>query len=112
MVNAQAVHFALRNQFKNQTVRRLEYALVFHANASKIVGIEKTPVVDVVGSDSPVGQAIRLSFDEFVKFVETGGIVWPSIEKSNGCVNALDDFRRSSAQFGETALVDLLISIA
>jgi hypothetical protein len=63
MVKPQAIHFALGHQTENQTMGCLEHVLIFHAKTRKIVGIEKAPVVDVIGGDPPIGQAEGLRFD-------------------------------------------------
>ena len=61
MVDAQAIHFAFRHELKNQAVGCLKDGFIFHANSRQIVGIEKAPVVDVIGGDPPVGEAESLA---------------------------------------------------
>ena len=97
MVNAQTVHLAFSNQFKNQTVSSLKNAFILDANAGEIVGVEEPPVVDVIGGDPPVGQAIGLRFDKFVKLVEAGRVVRSTIDRINGRPYAVGDFQRSRA---------------
>ena len=91
---------------------RLEHRLVFHANTCKVVGIEKTPVVDVIGSDPPVRQAEGLRFDEFVELLEACRVSRRSIYRFDRLKNAVCDLRRSFAQSRQPAFVDLFVAIA
>ena len=104
MVNPQAIHFALGHQLSNQSMSCLKYLLIFHPNTGKIVGVEEPPIVDVIGSDPPIGQAEALRFDEFVQFFEACGISGVSIDRLDGSQDAGSDLRRPRTNFSEPAL--------
>ena len=70
MVDAQAVATppaAARSSTK--AVRRLEDLLALHAQRGQFVDVEEAPVVDLVGCDAPVGEAVGLRLDQRVQRV-------------------------------------------
>src|SRR5882724_2597706 len=93
-------------------MRRFENFLVFHADAGEIVGVEKAAVVDVVGSDPPVGQAESLRLDELMQLFEAGRIGGRSICRSHCIRDTSNDLGSARTQLREAPFVDLLIAVA
>ena len=100
MVKPQAIHLTFCHQTENQPVRRFEDFLILHTNAGEIVGVEKAPVVDVVGGHPPIGQPKRLRFNQFVKFFETCGIGGVSVDRVDGSNDAGRDLGGPRTQLG------------
>ena len=75
----------------------LKTVLVLGAKGGEIVDVEEATVIDVIGGDTPLGEAIRLGLDEFVQGVEAAGIVGRAVD----CGYILDDEFRNV--FGDRA---------
>ena len=80
--------------------------------AGEIVGIEKTSIVYVIGSDPPVRQAKGLRLDEFVELLKACCVSRRSVDRLDRLQDAGGDLRRSFAQSGQPALVNLFVAIA
>src|SRR5262245_13473649 len=70
VIQSQARELPLADEAEHQTVCRGEYGLVLHAQAGKVVDVEKTAIVDLVQRRLPVGQPIRQRLEELVKAIE------------------------------------------
>ena len=80
MVDAQPLDLALGDEIENEAVGGVEHRRVFHAQRGEVVDVEKAPVVDLVGGDTPVGEAVALELDQLVQQVEAGGITGAAVE--------------------------------
>ena len=112
MVDAKSVEFPLSDKVQDQLVRLVEDLFVLGAKRSEIVDIEEATVIDVIGGNAPLGEAIRLGLDEFMQSVETTGIIGSAV---NCCYVLSDEFLyvvRSRAQSGQTALLHFLFTVA
>jgi hypothetical protein len=67
MVDAHAVDAAAPGKAPREGVRRVEHHLVLDAHPGEVGDLEEAPVVDLVGSDAPVGQAIVLPLEQPVQ---------------------------------------------
>ena len=103
VVDAQAVHAPLREQLEDQAMGGLEHRLVLHAQRGELVDIEEAAVVDLVGRDAPVRQAIRLRLEQLVQRVEARGLPGRAVELARGRVDAGRDRRVSRGKRGEAA---------
>src|SRR5580704_4776280 len=112
MIDAQAIDFSVGDESEHKTMARLEDSFILDTNTRKIVGVEKPPVVDVIGRDSPIGQAEGLRLDEFVKIVKAGRVGGIAVNTLDAGVNASKDFWSTRAQFFETALMNLFVAAA
>src|SRR5579862_7612854 len=112
MVHAKTVHFTLSHKIQNQTMSRLEHRLVFHTKTGKVIGIEKTPVVDVIGSDPPIRQTESLGFNELMELLKTCCVSRRSVNRLGCLQDASCDLRRPFAQSRQPAFVNLFIAIA
>ena len=111
MVDAQAIDFAVRHKIQNQTVSSLKHGLIFHANGRKVIRIEKTAIVDVIGSDPPISQAESLRFDQFMELFEACRVPRCSIDRVHSFLDTSGNFWRFFAQRCQAALVYLLIAV-
>src|SRR5579871_4251005 len=89
VVDAQAIDFSLRDQRENQMMRRLKNGSILHANGRKVVGVEETAVVDVVGGHAPVCQPVGLHLDQLVKLFETWRVRRVAIDDLDRLLNAI-----------------------
>ena len=72
-----------------------------HANGGQVVYVKKAAVIDLLGSDSPKGQTIRLRVQQFVQFVETARVARIPVDLCEGffdCVLYLRCLRTTSLQ--------------
>src|SRR5438046_9068842 len=79
-----------------------------HANGGQVVYVKKAAVIDLLGSDSPKGQTIRLCVQQFVQFVETARVAWIPVDLCKGffdCVLYLRCLRTTSLQPPFTAFL-------
>ncbi len=88
MVDAQAVDLAVGGERQRERVRRLERGIVFHAQGSQIVDVEKAPVVDLVRGHAPVGQPKRLQLEQGMQgLCRLGGDACDPNNDNDGCTN-------------------------
>ena len=64
MVNAQSGNQLLRQQAADKLMGGSKNARIFHAQPHQIVDVEKSAVIDLLGRDFPMGQAVRLRFQQ------------------------------------------------
>lgn len=74
VVDPQPLYLALRQEPEDQLVRRFEQRRHLHAQAGEVVDLEKASIVDFVGGDPPIRDAVVLRFQEAMKGGETAGI--------------------------------------
>src|SRR5690606_34464009 len=67
MVDADALQLPVLDQLQDQPVRRLENLGIFHAQRRQFVDVEKAAIVDLVGCNTPVREAIRLRLEQLVQ---------------------------------------------
>src|SRR5712671_6520706 len=106
MIYTQAIYFSFGNQVQDQAVGGIENRFILHAEGGQVVGIEEAPVVDVIGSHAPIGQAEGLRFDEFVEFVETRGASGIAVDQLDCAYNSGNNLRGTRAQLSQPALVN------
>ena len=58
----------------------LENAWVLHPDGTQFVNIEKTPVVDLLGSNLPVGESINLLLEQIIQEVKASRVLWIAIK--------------------------------
>ena len=80
MIDPQPIQLALGQKPEHQTVGRLENVLAFHAEGGEVVDVKEPPVVDLIGSDPPVGQPVALVLQEVVQEVEASGFSRLAVE--------------------------------
>jgi hypothetical protein len=66
VVYAQTVHPGVLYELQDEPVRRLEDLLVLDTNTCQVVDGEEAPVVDLIARHPPVGEPVRLRFQEAV----------------------------------------------
>ncbi len=71
MIDAQTIHLASIDQIEYQAVRGIKYLRIFHAQAGQVVDVKKSPVIDFIARDPPVGQSEGLRFKQFMQHVKT-----------------------------------------
>ena len=64
VIDPQALHVAALDQFADEPVRPLEHLRQLHPQASKLIDIEETAVIDLLGGDAPIGDAVRLGLEK------------------------------------------------
>src|SRR5512146_2779332 len=69
MIDAQAVHLAFVQQALDESMSFSENLSILLPESSKVVHVEKAAVVDVIGSDTPVGEPERLRLDKLVELL-------------------------------------------
>ena len=62
VVHPKAGDASLTDPAKEQTVDKVEDLRVFHPDAGQVGHVEEAPVIDFLGGDPPVGEAIDLIF--------------------------------------------------
>jgi len=121
VVDTQPLHQSLVGQRQHQAVAGLERFGIFHAHRGQIVLVEETAVVDLVGGDAPVGQAVGLRLDQRVQRVEAlvvarravvGDPAVGAVECGNGLRQMRGDRRHGGAQRGQAPLVHFLVASA
>src|SRR6266568_7520810 len=70
MVYSQAIDLSFSQQLQNEFMGLLEDVLVFLTQRGQIVDVKESSIVDVIGSHSPICEAIGLCFNELVKNIE------------------------------------------
>ena len=70
MVYSQAIDLSLSQQLQNEFMGLLEDVLVFLTQRGQIVDVKESSIVDVIGSHSPICEAIGLRLNELVKNIE------------------------------------------
>jgi len=70
MVYSQTIDLSFSQQLQNKLVSLIEDIFIFLTQRCEIVHVKKSSIVDVISSHSPIGEAIGLRFDEFMKSVE------------------------------------------
>src|SRR5262249_26286331 len=73
MIDPQTVDHSTVKPMEHQRMRILKHTLVLHPQADQCVDVEKTTIVDVLRSNTPVGQAIVLALQQLVESI--GGLV-------------------------------------
>ncbi len=112
MVDAKSVEFSLGDEFQDQLVGLVEDLFVLGAKGGEIVDIEEAAVVDVVGGDTPLREAVRLGLDEFMQRVEATGIVGRAVDRGYILEDECFYFVRSRAQSDQTTLLHFLFTVA
>ena len=112
MIDAQAVHRAATDEFKQQAVRIFKDLRQFHANGCEIVDIEKPAVVDFLRGDAPKSEAIRLIVQERVQRVETACVPGGSIDFLQRGVDRFAHLGRFLATPFQSSLDDFLFACA
>ena len=60
VINTETSHASFLEKTKHQAVKGLEDHRVLHPDGDEFIDVEEAPVVDLLGSDPPEGQAIGL----------------------------------------------------
>ena len=88
----------------------IEDILIFLTQRGEIVHVKKSSIVDVIGSHSPIGEAIGLRFDELVKSIEGTRITHVAIHLFDDLFEELRYITRTGTQGRQPALVNLFIT--
>ena len=70
VVDPQTLHVAALDQFADQPVGPLEHLRQLHPQGRKLVDVEETAVVDLLGGDAPIGNAVYLSLEQAMQTPE------------------------------------------
>src|SRR5690242_17967169 len=70
MIDAQSVDLARTDELEQKPLRILEYRQVFDAQPGEVVHVEKPPIVDLIGRNTPRRESIRLRLQQLVQVVE------------------------------------------
>ena len=108
MIDPQAVDLAGANQLKQQPVGVLKHPQVLDPQAGEVVHIEKAPIVDVIGCDTPGGQPVRLHFEQLVEGVECLAVARRARETLHDALDCFTDGWFIVAQRDEPTLQVLL----
>ena len=77
VVEPQALQLVLGNQTLDQRMDGIERAGVFDAQAGQRVDVEKPPVVDLAGRQTPLAELVVLTLEEIVQGLDLRGAVCP-----------------------------------
>ena len=111
MVDAEAGDPTFFEQMADEPMDGVEYSLVLDANRGQVVDIEKPAVVDFVGRDSPIRQAIPLFVEQFFELVETFWIAFFAVQLLNRAVERGSHVGRISQQLIDSLPGDFLLAI-
>ena len=89
VIDPQPVDLALGQQPQDQAVCGLEDLLALHAQGGQVVDVEEAAVVDLVGRDPPVGQAIALMLEQVVQQVEAVRVAGLAVEQRDVSLDEL-----------------------
>src|ERR1700722_660213 len=67
MVEPQPLKFSLRDQFPDQTMRRIEGACIFHPQPRERIDVEEAAVIDVARSKPLMAKLVMLAFKQMVQ---------------------------------------------
>ena len=112
VIDAQAADLAFGQQPEHQLMGRLEHLGAIHANGGQVVHIEKAPVVDLLGRDAPVAQAVGLPLDQRIQHVEAARVAALAVEAPHRLLDRGAHFGRRIGQRRQPALEDLLLAPA
>ena len=87
VVDAQADHAPLADPAEDQAVDVLEDQLVLDPDAGQLGDVEEPPVVDLLGRDPPVREAVHLVFEQVVEAVEAPGVAGRPLERRDVLVD-------------------------
>src|SRR6266478_2040331 len=97
MVDPQALHVPALDQAEHEPMRLLEQLGQFHAQAGELVDIEKPPIIDLLGSDPPIGDPMRLHFEQLVQPLEARRITGLTGELHQCALDPAGETRFTSA---------------
>src|SRR5215469_13541878 len=100
MVDAESVNLAFAQESEYEFVGLVEDKLRLLSQGSEVVDVEKAPVIDVVGGNPPIGEAIGLRLDQLVQGIERGGIAGFPVHFSNALFEKVCNLGRSFAHRG------------
>ena len=93
-------------------MNRVKYFWQLNANRRQIIYVEKTAIIDFLGSDTPKRQPKRLRIKQLIQCVETARIAWLPVDLSQRPFDCLLHLRRFPATALQTSLDDLLLADA
>ena len=112
MVNTQAVHLTVRDQAKYQSVRGLEDIFALHGERGQVVDVKESAVVDLVGSHSPVREAVALILEQVIQKREAVRVARAARKASHVAVDKIPDRLAFRGQRRQPALDHFLLTLA
>ena len=112
MIDPESGHCACADQFKNQAVNRVEHFWQLHPDRGQIVYVKKAAVIDLLCSDTPKGQTIRLGVQQFVELIETARVARVPVDLCEGFFDCLLYLRRLRTTTLQPPFDDFLLSRA
>ena len=100
VIDPQPLHVAALDQFAHQPVRPLEHFRQLHPQAGKLIDIEETPIVDLLGGDAPIGDAVCLGLEKAMQTWEALRLPLPAVDAGEGRGNGTGN-RRITGAFGK-----------
>ena len=111
MVNAQTADLAGLHQFEDKLVCLFEDGRILHPDCPQGIDIEESAIVDLLGSDAPMGDAIDLIAKKRVQQIETARVASCAVESIHIGVNERPDCAAVLIQGPETTLDDLFFPV-
>jgi hypothetical protein len=98
VIVAQSRHVTLRDETQHFRVHRLEDLGIFDADRRQFVDVEEAAVVDLVGRDAPVTDAVRLIGEQRFEPGKTFRVAGRSVDVAQRFVDRLPQFRGGGDQ--------------
>jgi hypothetical protein len=102
---------AFFQKLQDQRVSVGENLGIFGANRHQVRTIEKTPIVDLLPRDFPVGERIGLLGEQVIQQVEASRIAFLTVDDPDVLVEEGADRFVAAIQIPEALLQDLLVAV-
>ncbi len=111
MIDADRLHLAVGEKGLQELVRVREDRGILDSQPGKRVDVEEPPVVDLVEGRAPIGQAIRLHFQQLVQRIEAVGPAGFAVEYRDHRLDRIADSGRLRDQPRQTSARDFLLTL-
>src|SRR5579871_4279236 len=90
----------------------VEDGLVFGTESRQFIDVEKATVINVIGRNSPLGEAVRLCLDKFVQQIKGAWVFRLAVNTLDIFAHELASLLGPRAQSRNSPLLDFLLAIA
>ena len=112
MVDTQAVDLAGLHQLEDKLMRFFEDGRILHPDGAQGIDIEESAIVDFLGGNAPMGNAIDLLPQKCIQQIEAARVALYPVEDGHIAVTELPDGAAVLIKVPQAPLDDLLFPVA